>query len=327
MPRQAMMSSRYPSNEPNAVYRICVDNLHALYVEESGNSQGVPVVFLHGGPGSGCSDDHRRFFDPDFYRIILFDQRGSGKSLPLGETKQNRTLELVSDMETIRRHLEIDRWMLFGGSWGATLSLIYALSHPDRVLGMVLRGTFLARESDLDWFFVGLKRLFPQAWDRLSHGLPDNTELKSLISWYHAAVHAGDRALALQAVHRWSEWGSCIVNWHKPQSEADADEAPETEAQQERLMAKVKIETHYARHRYFIENNEILNRIGSLSAMPVSVVHGRYDLICTMESAWLLHRAIPDSRFVQVPDAGHIIDEPSMAAALVEETDRMRELL
>jgi proline iminopeptidase len=321
------MRSLYCSGEPYAVHKISVDDCHQLYVEECGNSQGFPVLFLHGGPGSGCSDDHRRYFDPDFYRIVLFDQRGSGRSTPLGETGCNRTSDLVSDMEAIRCQLDIAQWLLFGGSWGATLALVYALSYPDRVNGMVLRGTFLARESDLEWFFIGLRRLFPQAWRQLVEAISDNTELEGLINWYHTTVHAEDKALALQAAQEWSDWGSQIVNWHKSRSEGGAVKPSDMHAQQAQLLAKVKIETHYARNRYFIEENKILNRIGSLGTMPVSIVHGRFDLTCTMESAWLLHRAIPGSRLVEVADAGHLIDEPAMVSALIEETDRMRELL
>jgi proline iminopeptidase len=321
------MRSLYSASEPYAVHKIGVDNCHQLYVEECGNSQGFPVVFLHGGPGSGCADDHRRFFDPSFYRIILIDQRGSGRSTPLGETACNRTSDLVSDMEVIRRQLAIDQWLLFGGSWGATLALIYTLSCPERVSGMVLRGTFLARGSDLQWFLIDLRRLFPQAWERLAKALPDNTELLNLINWYYKAVHHEDSALALQAAYEWSAWGNHVINWPNPRSEGEAGKLSKIKAQQRRLLAKVKIETHYAFNRYFIEENEILKRIGSLRAMPVSIVHGRYDLTCTMESAWLLHRAIPGSRLIQVPDAGHLIDEPAMISALIEETDRVRALL
>jgi proline iminopeptidase len=320
------MRSLYSSGEPYAVHKLWVDDCHQLYVEECGNSQGFPVVFLHGGPGSGCSDYHRRYFDPDCYRIILFDQRGSGRSTPLGETECNSTLDLVSDMETIRRELDIEQWLLFGGSWGAALALIYALSYPDRVSGMVLRGAFLARETDLEWFFMGLRRLFPQAWQELLNGLPENTQLGDLIDWYHTAVHTGAKTDALHAAREWSGWGGRIVNWHKPVSEAEAGEQSDSQTRQARLLAKVKIETHYAHNRYFIEENEILNRIGSLRPMPVSIVHGRFDLTCTMEAAWLLHRAIPGSRFVEVPEAGHLIDEPAMISALIDETDRMRDL-
>jgi proline iminopeptidase len=230
-------------------------------------------------------------------------------------------------MEAIRHQLGIAQWLLFGGSWGATLALIYTLTHPGRVSGMILRGTFLAREADLEWFFIGLKRLLPQAWHRLVEGLPENITLAALINHYHATVHGGDRDIALQAASKWTAWGRQVVNWHRPGTDDASEEKPETEQQQARLLAKVKIETHYARHRYFLQENEILRRIESLSTIPVSIVHGLYDLTCTMESAWQLHRAIPDSRLIQLPDAGHLIEEPPMASALVEETDRMRALL
>lgn len=317
------MKSLYPFCEPYAVHRIGVDEPHQLYVEECGNPRGVPVLFLHGGPGSGCADAHRRYFDPEFYRIVLFDQRGSGRSVPLGEVTRNRTPDLVADMETIRRHLDIAKWVLFGGSWGATLALVYALAHPDRLLGVILRGTFLAREADLDWFFVGLSRFFPQLWRRLSEGMADGGGYRELIDGYYAALQGEDRARSLDAARRWSEWSRSAVLWHNVRSGEGAE--PETEAQRERLLAKVRIETHYARHRYFIAENEILARIGGLPAIPVSIVHGRFDLTCTLESSWLLHRAIPGSRLVQVAEAGHLIDDPAMAAALIEETDRMRD--
>lgn len=320
------MNSLYPCCDPYAVHHIGVDMPHELYVEECGNPQGVPVIFLHGGPGSGCSADHRRYFDPGVYRIVLFDQRGAGRSLPLGETMRNSTADLVSDMETIRRHLHIAQWMLFGGSWGATLALIYALAHPHRLLGVILRGTFLAREADLDWFFVGLRRLFPQAWEKLSDGIAGCSEAHALIDWYHSALQGEDRSLALRAARNWSAWGHHVVSWRQALSSERPEEGAETDVQRERLLAKVRIETHYAHHRYFIDENEIIARIGSLPRIPISIVHGRYDLVCTMESAWLLHRALPGSRLVMVAEAGHLIDEPAMSAALIEETDRMRTL-
>lgn len=321
------MRSLYASCEPNSVHYISVDK-HRLYVEESGNREGIPVIFLHGGPGSGCSPDHRRLFDPETYRIILFDQRGSGKSQPSGDTSQNTTQDLVSDLEVIREHLGISNWLLFGGSWGATLSLAYALAHPGRISGMILRGTFLARKSDLEWFFVGLKRLFPQVWNGLSINIPNCKESAGLIDWYYSAVHGDDADLSLQAARRWSAWGNHIVHWHKAKdSEKSPQRASETSIQRQRLLAKVKIETHYAYHRYFIDENELLSRIESLPSMPVSIVHGNFDLTCTMESAWLLHQAIPDSRFIQLQQTGHIIEEPAMISALLHETDRFRVML
>jgi proline iminopeptidase len=321
------MRDLYPSSQPYITHTIIVDKKHNIYVEECGNPQGYPVVFLHGGPGTGCCTAHRRYFDPDFFRIILFDQRGSGKSVPLGETNQNRTPDLVSDMDVIRGQLGIEQWLLFGGSWGATLALIYSLSYPDRVSGMILRGTFLAREPDLEWFFIGLQRLLPQYWQQFVRDLPKNIGLRELINRYHAAVHTGDRNAALQAAASWSGWGGRVVGWRQSQIHHSQDKIPAAKERQERLLAKVKIETHYARHCYFLKENEILRRIGSLSSMPVSIVHGRYDLVCTMDASWRLHRAIPGSRFVQLPNAGHLIDDPAMLSALIEETDRMRELL
>jgi proline iminopeptidase len=321
------MKTLYPACEPYAVHRISLEEPHELHVEECGNPRGIPVIFLHGGPGSGCAAEHRRYFDPTAYRIVLFDQRGSGKSTPAGEISRNRTPDIVSDMEVIRRHLAIDRWMLFGGSWGATLALLYALSYPDKICGIILRGTFLARASDMHWFFVGLRRIFPQAWQRFSEVIPDSSDLQSLIDGYYARLHGTDLGLSLQAARRWSEWSRHAVNWHRTLSGEATDSKPESEAERARLLAKVGIETHYAHHRYFIGENEILENIASLPAVPVSIVHGRYDLTCTLEAAWQLHKAIPGSRLIQVAQAGHLIEEPAMAAALIEETDRMQGLL
>lgn len=319
------MRTLYAPCEPYAVHTISVETPHQLYVEESGNKGGIPVIFLHGGPGSGCAPGHRRYFDPEAYRIILFDQRGSGKSQPSGELSNNNIHALVADLEAIRDHLGISKWLLFGGSWGATLGLFYALTHSERVLGMILRGAFLARESDLDWFFFDLRRLFPEAWYKLSKQVPSCRSSADLIDWYHAAVHGDDSGLSLQAARSWSEWGNHVVYWHRnSDTEAPSNAEPETDARNQRLIAKVKIETYYAKHRYFMAENELLDRIGSLTPMAVTLVHGLFDLTCSMESAWLLHQAIPNSEFIQLREAGHLIDEPAMIAALVEESDRMR---
>ena len=317
MPQQKL----YPACEPYAVHRIVVASPHELYVEECGNPRGIPVVFLHGGPGSGCASYHRRFFDPDFYRIILFDQRGSGRSLPPGETAENRTADLVGDMEVIRRHLAVERWLLFGGSWGATLALIYAQNHPDTLLGMVLRGVFLARERDLEWFFHGLQLLFPQEWEQFSQDMEDaDGQAADLIAAYYHRIHGDNRELSLRAARGWSDWSSCVVGWNL------SNEAERTDGGQDQalLLKKTRIETHYARHHYFIRDNEILERVGSLPEVPVTILHGRLDLTCTMESAWLLHRAISGSRLVVVQDAGHLMIDPPMLSALVQETQRMQ---
>lgn len=315
-----MLDMLYQPLEPYAVHRLRVDDPHELHVEECGRADGVPVVFLHGGPGSGCSEEQRRYFDPAFYRIVLFDQRGSGRSSPAGETQGNTTADLISDMERIRRALGIDRWMVCGGSWGATLALLYAQAHPDRVMGMVLRGVFLAREMDVYWFFRELHRLLPEAWARFTREIPQGSDL---IDWYHARLHGKDRTLALRAAQAWNEWGSQVVNWQRDETPA-AEDTPEA---RERLLAKIRIETHYAHHRYFIAENEILRRSGLLPAVPVTIVHGRLDLACNMDAAWRLHHAIAGSRLITVERAGHLMSEPDMARALVSETDRMRGLL
>jgi proline iminopeptidase len=317
------MSTLYPPLEAFDSHRIQVDDLHELYVEESGNPQGMPVVFLHGGPGSGCSEDHRRLFDPNLFRVILFDQRGSGKSLPLGETSRNTTEHLVADMEIIRRHLGIQRWMIFAGSWGATLALIYAISHSERVMGLVLRGVFLAREADLNWFFIQLKRMFPQAWDKFTQEIEGCDKMDDLFNRYREQLSQND----LAAARRWSEWGSCVVNWHRLQNNTETTKKKKRAVNEDRLLAKTKIETHYACNRYFIAENHILNNAESLTGIPVSIVHGRFDITCTMDAAWRLHQAIPDSRFIEVADAGHLLEEPAMTSALIEECERMRKQL
>jgi proline iminopeptidase len=315
-----MLNMLYPPLEPYAVHRLRVAEIHEVHVEECGRVDGVPVVFLHGGPGSGCSEAHRRYFDPAFYRIVLFDQRGSGRSSPAGETQDNTTADLISDMETIRNTLGIDRWMVFGGSWGATLALLYAQAHPERVKGLVLRGVFLARETDMDWFFRELQRLLPEAWMRFSREIPQG---RDLIDWYHASLHGKDRTLALRAAQTWDDWSGQVVNWQRDETRT-VEDTPES---RERLLAKIRLETHYAHHRYFIEENAILRRIDMLPSVPVSIVHGRLDLACNMDAAWRLHHAIAGSRLITLERAGHLMSEPDMAQALVRETDRMRELL
>ncbi len=317
------MNTRYPPLDPYVSYHIDVDATHRLYVEECGNPRGFPVVFLHGGPGSGCSPEHRRYFDPKGYRIVLIDQRGCGRSEPLGETESNTTADLVADLERVRQQLEIDQWLLFGGSWGATLALVYALRYPQRVLGMVLRGVFLAREADLEWFFCGLKRLLPREWSAFSNEGSATAGCGELIARYHDALRGEDRQRALQAARRWSDWGGRVVHWHHSAVAENGVSSDDAQARESRLLAKVAIETHYAVHHYFIGENEILDRVASLPLMPVSIVQGHFDLTCPMGGAWQLHRAIPGSRLIEVEGAGHLIDEPAMISALVKETDRL----
>jgi proline iminopeptidase len=224
-------------------------------------------------------------------------------------------------MEIMRRHLAIQRWMIFAGSWGATLGLVYAIAHSERVMGMVLRGVFLAREEDINWFFIELRRMFPQAWERFTQGINGCDKMGDLFNWYQERVSQND----ISAAKNWSDWGSCVVNWQRAQNNTDSTKRNNTLVNEERLLAKTKIETHYACNRYFLRRNEILDNAGSLSGMPLSIVHGRFDITCTMEAAWSLHQAIPNSRYVEVTDAGHLLEEPAMTSALIQETERIRQ--
>jgi proline iminopeptidase len=313
----------YPAIEPHATRRLPVALPHVLYVEECGNPLGLPVVVLHGGPGSGCRPHHRTLFDPGFYRILLFDQRGSGRSEPRGWVRRNRTPDLIDDLERIRRALGVDRWLLFGGSWGATLALLYAQAHPETVLGLVLRGVFLARPRDLDWFFGadGAARVFPEAWQSFSGMIPD-AERGDLVAAYDRRVRDPNGGEGF--VEAWSAWEDRVATWSLgPATRSRATGGEDLERQR----AKVRIATHFARHAYFIAPNQILDRAALLPDVPISIVQGRRDLVCPMEGAWALQHAVPGSRLIVVPAAGHLDSEPEMVDALVGETDRLRDLL
>lgn len=323
------MRSLYPPIEPRSVFHLEAAPPHRVYVEDCGNPAGQPVVFLHGGPGSGCKPYHRQFFNPDRYRVVLLDQRGCGRSMPAGETRSNDTGGLLDDLEAIRTRLGIERWLLFGGSWGATLALRYAQTHPDRVTGLILRGTFLARQRDLDWFFggvdsgTGVHAVFPDGWDELQAQFP-GIAAADLIDECRRRLSSTDAELRWRTARAWSQWTGRVVTYMLPASESPP--APSADDRQ-RIVDEVTIETHYASHRYFIGENQILDAIGRLPQVPITIVHGRRDLTCPLESSWVLHRALPRSRLVIVPDAGHLASEPAMIDALVTATDAMIESL
>jgi len=299
------------------------DSMHAVYVEECGNARGIAVVFMHGGPGSGCKPYHRQFFDPARYRIVLFDQRGCGRSTPQGETRENTTSHLIADMEAIRERLQIDRWVLFGGSWGATLALLYAQACPDRVLGKILRGTFLARQRDLDWFFTrGVNAIFPDYWEDTLAALGAG-EVSDIIEAAYERVHRGDADTARATAKAWSAWTGRIATYLLAEGAAQEASAQE----EERRLNEVRVETHYARHRYFLKDDQILRAADRLPIVPTCIVHGRRDLTCTLESSWTLHRALPGSRLTILREAGHLASEPQMIDALVTATDRFAEML
>ncbi len=314
------MRELYPVIDAFNSYRLKVDPIHTIYVEEAGNPQGIPVIFLHGGPGSGCNENHRRYFNPKKYRVVLFDQRGCHRSAPVGETRNNSTPKLLQDIEHIRERLGIEQWLVFGGSWGATLALLYAQSYPSRVLGLILRGAFLARQKDLDWFSSeGASRVFPDYWQEFVGIIPE-PERTDLVTAYHRRVHGDDRKARETAALAWSKWAGRLVTYLIP----GADYTP---GDTEKAVQEVLIETHYAKNRYFIDENQILDSIASLPSVPVRIIHGRRDLTCTLEASWSLRQALPDADLVIVEEGGHLAGEPVMVDALVTATDEMAKWL
>jgi len=311
----------YPPIEPRVTGHLAVSDLHTLYWEECGNPQGTPVVFVHGGPGAGCEPAHRRFFDPARYRIILFDQRGSGRSRPHAELRDNTTWTLVSDMEHLRTHLGVERWVVFGGSWGSTLGLAYAETHPSRVMALVLRGIFLLRQKEIDWFYQeGASWLFPDFWEDYLRPIPP-AERHDLVGAYHRRLTSPDPAVQLEAARAWSTWEG---RTSKLLVSADMVDHYGEEAF---ALAFARIECHYFIHRgFFQRDDELLLHVDRVRHIPAVIVQGRYDVVCPMTSAWDLHRAWPEARFEVVADAGHSAFEGGIEARLVDATDRFATL-
>jgi proline iminopeptidase len=307
----------YPEIEPYALGRLAVGELHELYWEESGHPEGVPVVFLHGGPGAGSAPNHRRFFDPAAYRILIFDQRGAGRSTPLGEIRDNTTPLLIEDMETLRELRGIDRWLVFGGSWGSTLALAYAEAHPERCLGLVLRGIFLCRTSEIDWFLYGLRAFFPEAWEAFAGHIPE-AERGDLLGAYHRRLMDPDPAVHRPAARAWSVYeGSCSTLL--PSRETVDYFAGDVVA-----LGLARMEAHYFAHNIFLPDNALLANIGRIRHLPAVIVQGRYDAVCPIVSAHELHQAWPEARYVVVPDAGHSAWEPGIRAELVRATEEFK---
>jgi proline iminopeptidase len=310
----------YPALGPSRTGRLALDALHAMYWEESGNPRGVPAVFLHGGPGGGSSPDHRRFFDPAFYRIIVYDQRGAGQSTPLGELTDNTTGHLVADLERLREHLRIERWLVFGGSWGSTLALAYAEAHPTRVLALVLRGIFLCRPVEIQWFLYQMRFVFPEAWRGFSEFLPEE-DRGDLLAAYYRRLANPDPRIHMPAAHVWSRYeGSCSTLLPDPELVAHFDEDAVA-------LAIARIEAHYFVHNIFLPDNALLDNIERIRHLPCAIVQGRYDVVCPILSADELHRAWPQAEYVIVADAGHSAREPGIARELVAATDRFRGIL
>ncbi|AGG90635.1 MULTISPECIES: prolyl aminopeptidase [Rhodanobacter] len=312
------MREMYPEIEPYRTHRLAVDAIHTLYVEECGNPAGLPVVFLHGGPGAGLSAYHRRFFDPTRYRIVLFDQRGAGQSAPFAELTDNTTWHLVADIEAIREQLEIERWVVFGGSWGSTLALAYAQTHAERVLGLVLRGIFLGRPQELRWFNEvdgGAAQIFPERWARFLAFIPE-AERGSMLDAYWSRLTSDDEATRLAAARAWSAWeGGSTTLLHDPDAGGEFEDP-------HKAVSLAVMEAHYFRHAIFLEPDQLLRDVGRIRRIPATIVHGRYDIICPMASAYDLSQAWPEAR-LQVVLAGHSAADPAIVDKLVAATDLM----
>lgn len=307
----------FPSIAPYSTGMLPLDATHTMYWEQSGNPQGVPVLFLHGGPGAGATPNHRRFFDPAFYRIIVFDQRGAGRSLPVAELRDNTTAHLIQDIETLRRFLNIERWLLFGGSWGSTLGLAYGQRHPERCLGLILRGIFLGSKAEVDWFLHGMRTLFPEAWRRFTTFLP-REERGSLLHAYYARLCDPNPAIHMPAAQAWSAYEASCSTLLPNRVESDGV-APDSGT-----LAISRIEAHYFMHEMFLEEGQLLRGMAHLRGVPIIIIQGRYDVICPIVTADRLVELWPDAEYQIVPDAGHAALEPGTRAVLVATMERFK---
>ncbi|MDW8239652.1 MAG: prolyl aminopeptidase [Acidobacteriota bacterium] len=311
----------FPPIEPYNEFYLKVSELHTIHVEECGNPQGKPVVFLHGGPGGGIDPIYRQYFNPEKWRIVLFDQRGCGKSTPFAELQENTTWDLVSDIEQIRMRLNIDRWVVFGGSWGSTLALAYAETHPERVKGLILRGIFLLRRKELLWFYQeGANWIFPDAWEHYLKPIPPE-ERGDLMQAFYKRLTSDDPEVRLEAAKAWSIWeGSTSKLFPDPA-------LIEKFGSDEFSLAFARIECHYFVHGGFLRtDDQLLRHVDRIRHIPGVIVQGRYDVVCPMTSAWDLHRAWPEAELHIIPDAGHSMTEPGIRAKLVEYTEKFSEL-
>lgn len=317
MDTSALRSSLYPEIEPYNAGMLDLDGRHHMYFEESGNPKGAPVLFLHGGPGAGAAAAHRRFFDPAHYRIVIFDQRGAGRSTPLGEITDNTTPLLVADIEKLREHLGIKSWVVFGGSWGSTLALAYAEFHPERCTGLILRGIFLCRKSEIDWFLYELRNLFPEAWRAFSDPIPA-AERGDLLSAYYSRLTSPDPAVHMPAARTWGTYeGSCSTLMPSPETVAYF-------AGDVVSLGLARIEAHYFKHDIFLPENYLLANVDRIRNIPGVIVQGRYDAVCPIVSADDLHRAWPEAEYHIIPDAGHSAWEPGICAALVRACEKFK---
>lgn len=315
------MRTLYPEIEPFEAGFLPVSELHSIYYERCGNPEGTPVVFLHGGPGGGILPDYRRYFDPKAYQIVLFDQRGAGKSQPSYELRENTTWDLVADIEKLREKFGIEKWVVFGGSWGSTLSLAYAETHPERVLALVLRGIFLCRPKEIIWFYqFGASEIFPDRWEHYVSVIPE-AERGSMLEAYYKRLTSEDENVRLEAARQWSVWEGSTIKLLPDQNIIDrfgsAHEA----------LSLARIECHYfINNAFFDTDNYLIENVDKIRHIPTVIVQGRYDVVCPAVSAWELHKAFPEAEFKMIADAGHAVSEPGVMNALIEATDKFRHL-
>ena len=309
--------SLFAEIEPYATGRIPLDAIHVMHWEACGNPNGVPLVFLHGGPGGGCLPHHRRFYDPAFWNIVLYDQRGAGRSTPAAELADNTTQHLVADLERLREELGLERWLVFGGSWGSTLALAYAQAHPQRVLGLVLRGIFLATAAEIEWFMLGMRNVFPEAWRAFVEALPA-AERGDLLASYYRRLTDRDPARHLPAARAWDRYeGACttLLPVADPLGRFDGDAA---------ALAIARIEAHYFVNQAFLAPNQLQDGVAKIRHLPCAIVQGRYDIVCPPVTADALARAWPEAEYIVVPDAGHSVREPGITRELVAAVKRMQ---
>ncbi|XP_057867014.2 proline iminopeptidase isoform X2 [Cryptomeria japonica] len=312
----------YPEIEPYSSGFLEVSDLHSLYWEQSGNPDGYPVVFLHGGPGAGTDGSNRRFFDPNFFRIVLFDQRGAGKSRPQACLKDNTTWELIKDIEKLRKHLDVDKWQVFGGSWGSTLALAYAQSYAEHVTAMILRGIFLLRKKEIDWFYEGgASAIYPDAWEKFCNFIPEE-ERDNFVIAYAKRLNGDDPQEKNSAAKIWTKWE--MMTSHLLPNEEYMRKGDDNEFS----LAFACIENHYFKNKAFFPTDSfLLDNVDKIRHIPTIIVQGRYDICCPMMSAWDLHKAWPEAEFKVISDAGHSAKEPGITAELVAANERFKELV
>lgn len=311
------MHTLYPEIKPYACHQLAVDHPHELYIDESGTPDGLPVLFIHGGPGAGCDEASRRWFDPTVYRIVTFDQRGCGRSTPHASLECNTTWDLVADMERIREHLGIDKWVLFGGSWGSTLALAYAQTYPERVQALILRGIFLCRPQEIEWFYQdGASRLFPDCWEDYLAPIPLE-EREDLVGAFYRRLTGSDQIAQMHAAKAWSIWEGRTATLRPNGHVVERFSEPQ------RALSIARIECHYFVNNAFLEEDQLLRDMHKIAHIPGVIVHGRYDVVCPLDNAWALHQAWPNSELAIIRDAGHAASEPGITDALVRATGQI----